>query len=292
MLKIGEFAQLSQVSVKTLRYYDNFGLISPEHIDPFTNYRYYTVEQLPRIHRIMALKEIGLSLDQIKLMLDEELPAEQIRGMLRLKQNEAEQQVREARQRQSLIAFRLHMIEAEADFPELDVVIKRLEPLRALSYFVPVHPSAAEGMAHMENTVNAINKAVADGLIQHTGLTIDVFHGEAILPFQSEEVREKQHEILLGVAPTQEPVKMAGVGAWQIKNEPAIETAATIVLENKARDPMRIVEKVTLLRRWAIVHNYRPYSFVRFLHHRGPLQTMNRADFLLEAQLPVAMMNN
>ncbi len=65
MLKIGEFAQLSQVTIKTLHHYSDIGLFEPAHVDPWTNYRYYTIEQLPRIHRIMALKEAGLSLDQI-----------------------------------------------------------------------------------------------------------------------------------------------------------------------------------------------------------------------------------
>ena len=61
MLKIGEFSRLSQVTIKTLHHYDELGLIKPAHTDPISNYRFYTVEQLPRIHRIMALKEMGLS---------------------------------------------------------------------------------------------------------------------------------------------------------------------------------------------------------------------------------------
>ena len=97
MLKIGEFSRLSQVTVKTLHHYDELGLIKPAHIDSITSYRFYTVEQLPRIHRIIALKELGLSLEQIGIMLNEELPTEQIRGMLKLKQGEIQQNVREAR---------------------------------------------------------------------------------------------------------------------------------------------------------------------------------------------------
>ena len=54
MLKIGEFSRLSQVTIKTLHHYDELGLIKPAHIDPSTNYRFYEVGQLPRIHRIMA----------------------------------------------------------------------------------------------------------------------------------------------------------------------------------------------------------------------------------------------
>jgi DNA-binding transcriptional MerR regulator len=91
MLKIGDFARLGQVTVKTLHHYDDLGLLRPAHIDASTSYRYYLLEQLPRLHRIMALKELGLSLEQIGLLLDEEVPTEQIRGMLRLKRAEIQQ---------------------------------------------------------------------------------------------------------------------------------------------------------------------------------------------------------
>jgi DNA-binding transcriptional MerR regulator len=77
MLKIGEFSRLSQVTIKCLHHYDDLGLLHPAHVDPSTGYRYYTLEQLPRLHRIMALKELGLSLEQIGVMLDEDLPTEQ-----------------------------------------------------------------------------------------------------------------------------------------------------------------------------------------------------------------------
>jgi DNA-binding transcriptional MerR regulator len=86
MLKIGDFSRLGQVTVKTLHHYDDLGLLHPAHIDASTSYRYYTLEQLPRLHRIMALKELGLFLEQIGLLLDKELSTEQIRGMLSLKQ--------------------------------------------------------------------------------------------------------------------------------------------------------------------------------------------------------------
>jgi DNA-binding transcriptional MerR regulator len=136
MLKIGEFSRLSQVTVKTLHHYSDLGLLKPASIDPQTKYRYYTVDQLPRVHRIMALKELGLSLEQIGVLLDEDLPTEQIRGMLRFRQAEIHQQAQEAQRQLSIIEFRLRMIEAEVNFPVLDVVVKRLEAMRFLSLFV------------------------------------------------------------------------------------------------------------------------------------------------------------
>ena len=60
MLRIGEFSRLCRVTVKTLHHYDEIGLLKPAHIDQFTDYRYYSLDQLPRIHSIMALKELGL----------------------------------------------------------------------------------------------------------------------------------------------------------------------------------------------------------------------------------------
>ena len=85
MLKIGDFSKLAQVSVKTLRYYGKLGLLEPTWIDRFTGYRYYTLDQLPRLNRILALKDLGFSLEQIKQMLREDLPAAELRGMVQIK---------------------------------------------------------------------------------------------------------------------------------------------------------------------------------------------------------------
>lgn len=287
MLKIGEFSRLSQVTVKTLHHYDELGLIKPAHIDPFTNYRHYTVEQLPRIHRIMALKELGLSLEQIGLMLNEEMPTEQIRGMLRLKQGEIEQNVREAQRQLSLVEFRLRMIEAEARFPDLDVVIKSLEPMRVLSFFVRTKDAIADGPHSKLSVLKEVKQAITDGKIQHTGVAVDVFHGETILPFESPELGDDQHEVLIGVTKSQEALTLDGIGPLMVREEPAVETAATFMLSSQAGDQIKYVEKVTLLRRWAVAHGYAPRDYVRFLHHRGLLQTLNREEFVIEAQLPV-----
>ena len=93
MFRIGDFSRLSQVPVTALRFYDDMGLFKPAQVDRFTGYRYYTLEQLPRLNRILALRDLGLSLEQIAELLDEAVPAEQIRGMLRLKQAELQQHI-------------------------------------------------------------------------------------------------------------------------------------------------------------------------------------------------------
>ena len=84
MLKVGDFSRLSLVSIKALRYYDELGLLKPARVDEFTGYRYYTAEQLPRLNRILALKDLGLSLEQIGVLLNKGVSSEELRGMLRL----------------------------------------------------------------------------------------------------------------------------------------------------------------------------------------------------------------
>src|SRR5258706_14841 len=59
MIKIGDFARFSQVTVAALRHYDELGLLKPISVDSWTGYRYYSVSQLPRLNRILALKDLG-----------------------------------------------------------------------------------------------------------------------------------------------------------------------------------------------------------------------------------------
>jgi DNA-binding transcriptional MerR regulator len=129
MLKIGDFAKISRVSVKALRYYDEIGLLKPSQIDKFSSYRYYTFDQLPRLNRILALKDLGLSLDQIAVLLDENLSIDEMHGMLRLKQAELQQIVQEEQARLDRVAARLRQIEQEGRLPEYEVILKRVDPM-------------------------------------------------------------------------------------------------------------------------------------------------------------------
>jgi effector-binding domain-containing protein len=133
MIKIGDFSKLSRVSVKTLRYYDEVGLLSPIETDRATGYRYYSLDQLPRLNRILALKDLGFSLEQIAQALEGGVTLEQLRGMLQLKQAEQQQRVQEEQDRLVRVEARLKQIEMEADVSKYDVVIKKLEPVQVAS---------------------------------------------------------------------------------------------------------------------------------------------------------------
>ena len=65
MFRIGDFSRLSKTTIKTLRYYDEEGLLKPQRVDFVTNYRYYTTEQLVQLHDIQSFRQAGLSVAEI-----------------------------------------------------------------------------------------------------------------------------------------------------------------------------------------------------------------------------------
>lgn len=132
-LKIGDFARIGQVTVQTLRYYDDQDLLHPTAVDSLSGYRYYSIDQLPRLHRILALKDLGFSLEQITHMLQDKLPLSDLRNMLRLKQNELRNQVQEQLDRMERLEARLRMIEQENHPLEYEVLVKSIAPLTVAS---------------------------------------------------------------------------------------------------------------------------------------------------------------
>ena len=90
MFTIGDFARLGRVSVRMLRHYDAIGLLRPAHVDPASGYRSYEAGQLAQLNRVVALKDLGFALEQVRVMLDEHVSVEQVRGMLALRQAELE----------------------------------------------------------------------------------------------------------------------------------------------------------------------------------------------------------
>jgi DNA-binding transcriptional MerR regulator len=134
MLKIGEFARIAQVSIATLRYYDQCGLLKPLALDPETGYRYYSLDQLPRLNRILALKELGFPLEQIAQLLEEGLSVEQLHGMFKLKQMQTQQMIDTEQARLTRIAARLRQIEQEGKMPAYEVLLKQVDALLVASF--------------------------------------------------------------------------------------------------------------------------------------------------------------
>jgi DNA-binding transcriptional MerR regulator len=152
MFSIGEFARLGAVSIRTLRHYDEIGLLPPAEVDPVTGYRLYSAKQLRQLNRIVALKDLGLTLGQIRQLLDG-ITVDELRGMLLLRRAQLERELQRQRHHLLRVEARLRHIAQEEDMPADDIVVKQIPSLG-----VVVIADTAPGWG-LENIVPAVNRA-------------------------------------------------------------------------------------------------------------------------------------
>jgi DNA-binding transcriptional MerR regulator len=268
VIKIGDFARLVQLSVVTLRHYDEIGLFKPALVDEQTGYRYYSVAQLPRLNRILALKDLGFSLEQIDAVLSG-LTLEQLRGMLKLKQAEVEHALTEEQARLARIKTRLRQIELEDTVSEIDVVLKNVPSLRIASRSVTI-PTNSEVPKYL-NAAFAEAQAYARRLgARETGPCLAVWHQPA--------------EILANeVAEAAIPIDRLLPGTDQVKvyELPPAQVAAAVhhgAFEN-------FTQLHTALLSWVEANGYRiagPYREIYINHDPN-----NMAESATEIQYPV-----
>jgi DNA-binding transcriptional MerR regulator len=139
MFGIGQFAQLAKVSVRTLRHYDDVGLLHPAHVDASSGYRSYEAAQLPTLNRIIVLKDLGFTLAEITRMVESGVSNEQLVGMLRLRQAEAERAADEERRRLSRVAARIQLLQGDPAMTDEQaaIVVKPLDTMHVATASEP-----------------------------------------------------------------------------------------------------------------------------------------------------------
>ena len=280
MIKIGDLSRISRVPVKTLRYYDEVGLLKPVEVDRFTGYRYYSLDQLSRLNRILALKDLGFSLEQIAQLLNVNLPAAQIRGMLRMKQAELQDRVREEQERLARVEARLRQIEQEETMPKDDVVIKKVEPQLVASIRGIVPNYGAQWQLW-----NELDAYLAKRRANPIGPFLTIYHDTE---FKERDVDLEVCEPLSGALP--------GEGRAQTYELPGIETVACL-LHHGTFD--NIGDTYNALMKWIETNGYRVAGPNREVYLRAVASpktdveypkdylTDDEANRLTEVQFPV-----
>lgn len=230
MFRIGEFSKIAQVSGRLLRFYDELGLLSPAFTDPQSGYRYYSAQQLPRLNRILVLKELGLSLEQIARLLEQNASTEELRGMLTLRKAQIEQAVQEDLLRLRRVESRLQQIDALGQVHEPDVVLKAVaaQPFLAVRAVLP-------GIAAVRQLVRQIATTVPT-LIgpSSVGTIAVVLHGTA---FEPDALDFEIGCLLTGKAP--ETVRLSEEVVLTKQILPAVETLATLAHSGRVEDSHR-----------------------------------------------------
>lgn len=176
MFKIGEFSKIAQVPSSLLRYYDEIGLLKPIHSDPQSGYRFYSATQLSRLNQIMALKDLGLNLEQIARLLDQDPSAEEIRGMLTLKKSQLEQSLQGELARLRSVETRISQLERHGQLGDYDVILKPIPAKPFLSYR-ETYATRPQGLVVMWEMLKALPETA--GRRGYGPFTI-VFHYDAL----------------------------------------------------------------------------------------------------------------
>ena len=267
MLKIGDFSRLSRVSVKALRYYDEIGLLKPVEVDRFTGYRYYSADQLPRLNRIVTLKDLGLSLEEVSQLLDESQTADRTVAILRAKQTEIEQRLLDGQGQLAKLEEWLKTVEKEVKMPAYEVVIKKVDRQTVVSVrdVIPTYGDVGQLFGEVfgylgSQGVNPIGPPLA---IYHDG-----------------EYREKDVDVEVAV-----PVAGKVPGNKRVKYQelPAVARMACAIHKG---DYSGIGQAYNAVMSWVDKNGYRVTDCNREVYLQGPGQG-DPASYVTEIQFPV-----
>jgi len=251
MLKVGEFARLAQVSIRLLHYYDQLGLLSPAAVDRSSGYRFYAADQLPRLHRILALKDLGLSLEEVARLIDGDVSAEELRGMLLLKQAELRQRVAEEQARLDRVQQRLRFIEQEGTLPDIDVVVKPIPALHVLSLRRAIKPGHTPHYVFDQGGTALRAHGLRDGVESIQGRYHSLYWMKLYAGIQPHRNLFEAAYVVDSALTDDIPVESGG--RMRVRDWPAVETMACTV--HCGADNQRHLAHQALLK-WMVLEGY------------------------------------
>jgi len=270
MFSIGEFARHGRVSVRMLRHYDAIGLIRPACVDPASGYRSYQASQLDDLNRVIALKELGFTLQQVQVILEEKVSAAELRGMLKLRRAEIQASIEAETTRLARVEARLLTIEDGARVPADGVIVKRLAPVR-------VAELAGVAAGYEPEAITPVIQPLYHDLWQRLCSADIPAAGPAVAYYED----TPQGGILVHAAvPVAVPVP-APVEGVSLADLPEVGSAAAIIHHGSMDD---VLPTGQALARWIDANGYRSAGYAREV-------TLNWSpdpeQWVTELQLPI-----
>lgn len=271
LLKIGEFAQIGHVSIATLHHYDAYGLLKPSALDPHTGYRFYALDQLPRLNRILAFRALGFSLERIGQLLRTDLPRDQLLGMLeqRMAGTQSVIEAEQARLRHLVTLF--HHLELEDIMPAYAILLKRVDPLLVASI--------RDRIPHMSERGYLYEQLLA--YLAHEG--VQVAPVDFVLLHSRHEMHGERMSIDLEVA-IPLPAMLRGAGQIRVGNLPEELMAYTIHTGNE----FSLGRAYVALHQWIDANGYCMVGPVRQIQLQRPSHGAPGGG-ITEIQFPVRL---
>jgi len=254
MFIIGDFAKLGRVSIRMLRHYDAIGLLRPTAVDAASGYRFYEAAQLHRLNRIIALKDLGFTLDQVGTILDDKIDTLELSGMLRLRRAQLEAQVNADSARLASIAARLRLIEKEGNMPTADVVVKPIPSIRIAEMS---GVAGGYGPEHITPTIGPLYDALMCALGE-AGIT----PVGAAVAYYEPEAGDTSDAVVVHAGM---PVNVSGGDgyAFDVVDLAPVTAAATLIHRGPMDDVMQSLQGLAT---WIEDNGYRPVGYHRELY--------------------------
>lgn len=268
MFKIGDFARINKVSVKTLRHYDEIGILQPDKTNINSGYRYYSAEQMVRLNQILAFKEAGFSLSEIADIFIKKPTCELLVELLEQKADVLEEIARIEQERLVRLRTNIFLIK-NGGIPIMnEIIVKKIEPIlvASLRTTVPDFKNLMPLWRELNNYIDSkgIKKIVPCMTLYHNGWDAG---------------SDWDIEII-------EPVVKAFEGSERVKvyELDSIGKMACIVHNG----PFETIQQTYMaISKWIEENGYELDRPVREIYHKGDWATKNPEEYVTEIQFPL-----
>lgn len=272
MFRIGQLASIYNISGKTLRYYDELGLLRPKYVDESTGYRYYTADQIPVLNEIFLLKEMGLSLKEITYLMKEEGDKNHtlLKSVLELKQLELSRQIWELTEKRETIELLKKKLDknGEIDLSSFQVGIKSIEKMQVASLKASISTYSAQEALWSE-LLDYLGKCKAKvGNERYTVYYDSVYKGD--------EIQVEIFKRVLAPFPESETIKC--------KVQEECREAAYLLHTGEHES---VIDSYEAIFTWIEENNYEIIGNIREEFHMDDYMTDNPKEFVTEIQIPV-----
>lgn len=262
MYRIGEFSILSKTTIKTLRYYEKEGLLIPSYVDKFTKYRFYETKQLLDLSKIIELRQIGMSIDNIKNILS----GKDIKKILKERSYELESDINLAKDQLSRIKYLL-----EEKNMKKEIIIKELP-----DYIVYYKEGIIKNFSEITNFILSSAEEC-----KSTNPNIKCIEPEyCYVSYLDNEFKDKDIKIRYSQAVTEKGIPNETISFEKLKPV----TSACVYHKGSYET---ISETYSYIIKWIEENNYEIIESIRERYIDGIWNKENPNDWLTEIQIPI-----
>lgn len=268
MFKIGDFARMNNVSIKTLHHYDEVGLLQPNKTDQYSGYRYYTADQMGKLNQILTFKEAGFTLTEISDIFKNKPSEDLLITLLQEKAEILESNIRLDQERLDRLHTNIFLIK-NGGIPVMnEITIKKVEPIL---------------VASLRRTINDFNEF--GPLWEELNKYIDSKSIKKVVPCMT--LYHNRWDARTGIdVEVIEPVAKSFEGSESIKvYELEYVNKMACVVHNGSFET--ITKTYETIMKWIEENEYKIAGAAREIYHKGEWATDNPDEYVTEIQFPI-----